>query len=66
MTVSLESGAKENCPVLKTSCSFYSYQCDRNGEVVVCFCSHPDNPKDVEGNCLASLCPITFKNRSNI
>lgn len=24
---------------------------------IICFCNHPDNPKDEEGNCNKSVCP---------
>ena len=46
------------CPVINQKCRFYCYQKDRNGEVVVCFCNHPDNQNDREGNCTSALCPF--------
>jgi hypothetical protein len=48
----------EKCPVIVAECEHYAYQYDRNGDVVIVFCSHPDNPNKYEGNCLYSLCPI--------
>lgn len=24
----------------------------------ICYCSHPDNKQDVEGNCSQKLCPL--------
>lgn len=49
---------REDCPVLTAQCDYYSYQCDDNGDVAICHCSHPDNPEDTEGNCLHTLCPL--------
>lgn len=49
---------KEKCPVIIACCNYYSYQCDSNGEVAICHCSHPDNKDDFEGNCTHKLCPL--------
>ena len=27
-------------------------------DVNLCFCNHPDNKEDVEGNCREELCPV--------
>ena len=48
----------EKCPVITAECEFYMYQFDSNGEVAICYCNHPDNKNDYEGNCEHALCPI--------
>lgn len=53
-----ETEDREDCPVINTHCEYYAYQYDRNGEVAICYCTHKDNPVDLEGNCQHSLCPI--------
>jgi len=45
--------------VIEANCDYYSYQCDNNREVVICYCNHPDNTDDHEGNCTHSLCPLS-------
>lgn len=54
-----ETEGRLDCLVLKAHCEFYSYQCDSNGEVAICHCTHPDNPENTEGNCRHAVCPIT-------
>lgn len=46
------------CEVIDKMCEHYSYDTDRNGEVVLTFCDHPDNKSKYEGNCTHELCPI--------
>lgn len=41
------------------NCDYYYYQKDRTwGEVVIEYCSHPDNPQGQEGNCNLLNCPV--------
>jgi len=54
----VETEDREKCPVTKSYCEHYIYQCDSNGEVAIDHCCHPENHKDEEGNCTASLCPF--------
>lgn len=54
-----EIEGREDCPVIEAHCKYYNYQYDSNGELVISFCSHPDNPNEYEGNCQHSLCPLT-------
>ncbi len=30
-------------------------------EPEICFCSHKDNPENVEGNCYRAICPLYTK-----
>lgn len=48
------------CPVINALCRFYTYtyQEGRNGDVVICYCDHPDNTSECEGNCTRALCPF--------
>ena len=39
-------------------CKHYSYQTDRNDDVVITFCNHPKNTDKHEGNTTENLCPI--------
>ena len=48
-----------NFELIATSmCKYYVDQKDQNGDIAICFCNHPDNPDDREGNCRHSICPI--------
>ena len=59
MTITTETEGCEDCPVITAHCNYYSYQCDSNGEVAICHCSHPDNKdSEHEGNCTHTLCPL--------
>ena len=58
MSITTETEGREDCPVIEASCIYYAYQCDRNGEIAICFCSHEDNPNISEGNCSHTLCPL--------
>lgn len=62
-----ETEGREDCPVKKSHCDYYSYQCDNNGEVAIDHCGHPDNTEgDVEGNAVAYACPLhPFKSEFN-
>ena len=40
------------------NCKYYSTQKDRNGDVVLVYCTHPENPDNYEGNCQQKFCPI--------
>lgn len=57
MSVTTETEERIDCPVLAEHCTYYLYQCDSNGEVAICYCSHPQNKNEYEGNCAALLCP---------
>ncbi len=48
---------QEDCPVLNAYCKHYFYQHDSNGQVAICYCSHPNNINNYEGNCIHMLCP---------
>ncbi len=50
---------REPCPIIEAHCDYYGYQCDSNGEVAISYCSHTDNPTEVEGNCTHALCPLS-------
>ena len=54
-----EIEGREDCPVLNAHCKYYTYRCDSNGEVAICYCTHPDNVNDYEGNCTRTLCPLS-------
>lgn len=58
MTITTETEGREDCPIIQAHCMYYGYQCDSNGDIAICFCSHPDNPDNHEGNCRHQLCPI--------
>ncbi len=58
MSITTNTEEREDCPVIQAHCNYYCYQCDNNGEVAICYCKHPDNPTDTEGNCSLNLCPI--------
>jgi len=49
---------KNPCPVIGRVCENYTYQCDSNGEVAICHCTHPENESEFEGNCTRDRCPI--------
>lgn len=53
---------QEKCPAIEHYCKHYTYQKDKNDEITICFCNHKDNDNKLEGNCLASLCPILVDN----
>lgn len=38
-------------------CPYYMTQQDIYGEDVLCFCDHPNNPDNTEGNCREHICP---------
>ena len=46
------------CHVIRSHCTHYKCQLDSNGEVVIEYCSHENNPSDYEGNVLIMNCPI--------
>jgi len=46
------------CPALSIECIHYKYQLDRNGDLDICFCNHPENTDKHEGNCTKCLCPL--------
>ena len=54
-----ETEGREDCPVIKAHCEHFMYQCDNNGEVAICYCKHPENENNDEGNCTYPLCPLT-------
>ena len=58
----------EKCPAINKECKFYSYQKDRDEEVVVTFCENPYNNNKFEGNTTKKLCLLKDKNQypSNI
>lgn len=58
MSITTEAEGREDCPMIEAHCNYYMYQCDPNGEVAICHCSHPDNPDEHEGNCTHTLCPL--------
>lgn len=47
-----------NKPYFGIHCEYLLTQEDRNGDVAISYCKHPNNPKDEEGNCTPSNCPI--------
>jgi len=51
----------EKCPVTNAPCTYYNYQRDNNGEVVVSYCANLDNHENTEGNCTTELCPLLEK-----
>lgn len=51
-----ETEGREDCPIIEAHCDYYSYQYDRNDELVL---SHSDNKSEYEGNCTHTLCPLT-------
>ena len=57
-SITTDTEGREDCPVINKHCESYSYQCDRNGEVTIEYCTHPGNPDDHEGNCNDRCCPI--------
>lgn len=59
---------REDCPVIKAHCNYFSYQCDSNGEIAISHCGHDDNQSDYEGNCTDVLCPVikTLKRGSEV
>ena len=52
-----DADARMDCPALEARCAYFTYQCDRNGELAITFCNHPDNPKEDEGNAIREYCP---------
>ena len=48
----------ELTPMLDIECAHYKYKLDRNGDLDICFCNHPENTDKHEGNCTKSLCPL--------
>jgi len=48
----------ELIPMLDIECAHYKYQLDRNGDLDICFCNHPENTDKHEGNCTKCLCPL--------
>lgn len=58
-----ETEGRENCPVIDMQCDHFMYQCDRNGEVAISHCKHPDNKSEFEGNCINELCPKLKRNK---
>jgi len=49
---------EELTPMLDIECAHYKYKLDRNGDLDICFCNHPENTDKHEGNCTKSLCPL--------
>lgn len=58
MSITIEKEGREDCPIIKNQCDYFSYQCDNNGEIAISHCCHPNNQSDFEGNCTYALCPI--------
>ena len=48
---------KYECQIYN-NCKYYHCQSDRNGDVAIEFCSHPENSDKQEGNIRKSICPI--------
>ena len=47
------------CDVTNEYCMFYRYQTDRNYDLVLELCTHPNNTEpDVEGNANCKNCPL--------
>lgn len=40
------------------SCKHRVTQEDDNGDEVISFCTHQNNPLDEEGNCMSKICPL--------
>jgi len=53
-----ESKDRKYCHVIENLCEYYGCQIDRNNDVAIEHCGHPDNLKDEEGNCTSLLCPL--------
>lgn len=49
---------KGKCPVVGMHCEHYRCLHDRNDDVAIEFCNHPENRSDKEGNCTTTLCPF--------
>lgn len=60
MTEGTDNYEREHCPVTKALCEFHSFKCDRNGEVTLRYCGHPQNPETTEGNCRTAICPLAL------
>ena len=46
------------CPATNQECKFFEYQTDRNDDVAITFCNHPDNQNEFEGNTKYTWCPL--------
>lgn len=42
-------------------CQHFNAVHDNNGEIAICYCNHPNNQSDYEGNCAAALCPLDYE-----
>jgi len=40
-----------------TECEYYTDQKDKNGDIAINHCCHPNNPSNFEGNCNIEICP---------
>lgn len=64
-TSDTETEGRLNCPVIDMHCEYFAYQCDRNGEIAISHCGHPENKSETEGNCIKELCPKLVRNNKS-